>query len=139
MGRTNIPSLSTEERLELEKSIKTSTNHSFRRRCQLVLLKADGRTSKDVGKIVGMTNVSVNSWLKRYKSDKIEGLSIRNGRGRKGLIDKVLDEAKILEIVKQNRQRLLTAKAEWEAFSGKSVSKSTFKRFLKVLAVDTNE
>ena len=138
MGRKNQPILSIEERRELEHLLRTSNNHSFRKRCHLVILKADGRTSKDVGKIIGMSHVSVNSWLKRYKSDKLKGLSVKAGRGRKPLIDKSLDESKILEIVKLNRQRLQTAKAEWETFSGKSVSKSTFKRFLKVLAVDIN-
>ena len=143
MGRTNKPILSQEEQAALEKMLKTSDNHSFRKRCQLVLLKAAGRTSIDVGKIVGMNPVSVNSWLNRYKSDKIKGLLVKAGRGRKALINKESDTPLILETVKSNRQRLQTAKAEWESLSGKTVSGSTFKRFLKALlgrhsAADTN-
>ncbi len=102
-----------------------------------------GRTSIDVGKIVGMNPVSVNSWLNRYKSDKIKGLLVKAGRGRKALINKESDTPLILETVKSNRQRLQTAKAEWESLSVKTVSGSTFKRFLKALlgrhsAADTN-
>jgi len=108
----------------------------LRKRCQAILLKADGRHSKDVGSIVGMCHVSVNSWLKRYKSDGIEGLYIKPGRGKKPLIDKKSDEHAILEAVSQHRQKVATAKAEWEALSGKEVSKSTFIRFLKSLGDD---
>ena len=45
----------------------------------------------------------------------------------------------ILEVVKANRQRLQTAKAEWESENSKSVSRDTFRRFLKALADDTKE
>jgi transposase len=40
-----------------------------------------------VGEIVGMSYVSVNSWLKRYKREGISGLRIKKGRGRKPLLD----------------------------------------------------
>lgn len=139
MGRVNTPKLSEESRQSLEKEYKKSLSPTFRQRCQTILLKSDGRTSKDVGQIVGMSHVSVNSWLYRYNAEGIEGLKTKSGRGRKAIIDKTLDEASILLAIKSNRQRLQTAKAEWEASSGKSVSRSTLKRFLKVLAEDIKE
>ncbi|QQS27520.1 MAG: helix-turn-helix domain-containing protein [Sphingobacteriales bacterium] len=92
MGRVNTPILSETGRKELETLFKKSDNHSLRKRCQTILLKAEGRHSKDVGSIVGMCHVSVNSWLKRYKSDGIAGLYIKPGRGKKPLIDKKSDE-----------------------------------------------
>jgi len=98
----------------------------------------EGRRSKDVGAITGMTNVSVNSWLSRYKAEGIGGLSTREGRGRKPKIDKAADGTAVLEAVKSNRQRLQTAKAEWGAASGKTVSRTTFRRFLKRLADVSN-
>lgn len=139
MGRVNTPKLSEESRQSLEKEYKKSLSPTFRQRCQTILLKSDGRTSKDVGQIVGMSHVSVNSWLYRYNAEGIEGLKTKSGRGRKAIIDKTLDEASILLAIKSNRQRLQTAKAEWEAISGKSVSRSTLKSFLKVLAEDIKE
>lgn len=138
MGRVNRPILSESQQIELEKLFKESTNHGVRKRCQTILLKAEGRHSKDVGSIVGMSNVSVNSWLKRYKSEGIAGLYIKPGRGRKSLIDRSMDEESIFDAVKQYRQKVSTAKAEWEASSEKEVSKSTFKRFLKNLVDDIN-
>jgi hypothetical protein len=47
------------------------------------------------------------------------------------------DKTGLPEAVKIHRQRLQTAKTEWEAGSGKPVSDSTLRRFLKVLTEDT--
>lgn len=136
MGRLNTPKLSSSEKLSLEKAFEQSPNASFRKRCQMILLKSQGRTSKDVGQITGVTHVTVNSWLTHYKSEGIEGLKIKPGRGRKTIIHQELDEPEISALVKKHRQRVSMAKAEWEASSGKSVSERTFKRFLKSLADD---
>jgi transposase len=85
-----------------------------------------------------MCHVSINSWLNRYKSEGISGLYTKPGRGRKAILNSEEDKESILEAIKSNRQRMRTAKAEWEAKSGKSVSDSTFKAFLKSLADDIN-
>jgi transposase len=138
MGRVNTPVLTSSQRKELETGLKVGKSHSFRMRCQSILLKSEGRTSKEAGSITGMCHASVNSWLKRYKSEGILGLSTKPGRGRKPILNREEDESGILEAIKANRQRMRTAKAEWEAKSGKSVSDSTFKAFLKSLADDIN-
>jgi transposase len=139
MGRVNTPILSERQRTELENGFKTGKSHSYRMRCQCILLKSDNRKSKDVGKIVGMCHVSVNSWLHRYLNEGITGLLTKEGRGRKPKIDKITDKSSILEAIKNNRQRLQTAKSEWESESSKSVSRDTFRRFLKALADDIKE
>jgi transposase len=138
MGRVNTPVLSEAQRAELENGLKTGQRHAFRMRCQSILLKADGRTSTEVGSIVGLCQVSINSWLKRYNTEGISGLWTKEGRGRKPKIDKTTDESAVVASVKANRQRLQTAKAEWESQSGKHVSKDTLRRFLKALTDDTD-
>lgn len=138
MGRVNTPVLTSTQRKELESGLKEGVSHSFRMRCQSVLLKSEGRTSKEVGSITGMCHISVNSWLSRYKSEGISGLYTRPGRGRKPVLSREEDKDSILEAIKANRQRMRTAKAEWEEKSGKNVSDSTFKAFLKSLADDIN-
>jgi len=142
MGRVNTPVLTEEERRLLEKEVKLTDNHTFRLRCQAILLKAAGRKSQDVGQIIGMCHVSVNSWLKRYKESGLSGLKTKSGRGRKPKIDKITDKAGILEAVKANRQRISLAKAAWEAQrppNSKVVGRDTFRSFLKVLVGDINE
>lgn len=139
MGRVNTPALSEAQRLELENILRTGKSHALRMRCQLVLLKADKRDSKEVGKIVNMCAMSVNNWLKRYNNEGVVGLLTKAGRGRKPKITKHEDQDAVLAAVKANRQRLQTAKAEWEMQSGKTVSRDTFRRFLKGLVDDLNE
>lgn len=139
MGRVNTPILDTESKNALEQGFKTGKTHAYRVRCHLVLLKSENRKSKEVAKIVKMCEMSVNNWLVRYANEGIEGLKTKKGRGRKPLINKSTDELSVLTSVKANRQRLQTAKAEWETESGKSVSRDTLRRFLKVLADNTNE
>lgn len=139
MGRVNTPILSESAKLALEHDFKTSQVHSYRIRCQVILLKSTGRKSEEVGEITGMTYVSVNAWVKRYKDFGIEGLQTQPGRGRKRILNKETDKESILKSVKANRQRIQTAKAEWEKESGRSVSLSTLKVFLKALTDDTNE
>jgi transposase len=139
MGRVNTPILNESAKLALEHDFKTSQVHSYRMRCQVILLKSTGRKSEEVGEITGMTYVSVNAWVKRYKDFGIEGLITKPGRGRKPILNKETDKDSILESVKAHRQRIQTAKAEWEEKSGKSVSVSTLKLFLKTLTDDTHE
>lgn len=138
MGRVNTPALTGMQRHELERGFREGTTHCFRQRCQSILLKSEGRTSKEVGSITGLCAVSINSWVRRYQSEGISGLSTRPGRGRKAILSLEEDKTSILTAIKSNRQRMRTAKAEWESQSGKQVSDSTFKNFLKALADDIN-
>ncbi|AWM32009.1 helix-turn-helix domain-containing protein [Hymenobacter nivis] len=73
MSRVNTPLLDEAARAALESLYKQHPNHTLRQRCQLVLLKATGRTSHDVGQVVGLCHVSVNSWLKRYRKEGLTG------------------------------------------------------------------
>lgn len=140
MGRVNTPILTSEERKALEKGYQTGKSHAFRKRCQLILLKSESRDSASVATILKMHAMSVNTWVKRYKNEGIDGLNTKAGRGRKALLTKSVDESAVLAAVKANRQRVDMAKAEWEAAqSTKTVSRDTFRRFLKALAGNTSE
>ena len=137
MTRVNTPILSESKRQELEHLYKTSPKHVIRKNCHAVLLKAEGRTSKEVGHIVSMTDVSVNSWLRRYNAEGISGLSIKPGRGRKAIMDNH-DTESVRQHINDHRQHAETARAEWQAASGKKASRTTFRNLIKVLADDTN-
>jgi transposase len=139
MGRVNTPILTTAQRQELETGLREGRSHCLRMRCQSILLKSEGCKSKDTGRITGMSDAGVNSRLKRYKSEGMSGLQTKAGRGRKPIIDMASDKASILSAVRADRQRMQTAKAEWEKESDKSVSSNTFKTFLKSLADGISE
>ena len=136
MSRVNTPLLSEAAKSALEQGARTGETGCFRTRCEVILLKAMGLTSEEVGKFTTMTDVSVNAWTKRYKEEGIDGLKTKPGRGRKALLDVEADKESVLQAIKANRQRTQTAKAAGEQETNKSVSLSTFKAFLKVLADD---
>lgn len=139
MGRTNRPLLSPGEAAFLEQTFKQSPNHTLRQRCQVILLKAAGRTSADVGAALGLCHVSVNGWVKRYQAEGLDGLKTKPGRGRKPQLTLEEDGPSVLAAVQANRQRIALAKAEWEAQQAEkhAVSLKSFRAFLKVLAADT--
>ncbi len=140
MGRVNTPILDKVQRTALDEGYKNGKSHAFRKRCQVILLKSEGRTAKEVGAILKMTNMSVDAWVRRYKAEGIEGLRTKPGRGKKPLLDKERDSESVLAVVKANRQRVDMAKAEWEAAqAGRTVGRGAFRRFLKALAEGTSE
>lgn len=139
MGKTRTIELSTMERQELEKGYHSGSSSAFRKRCHAILLKNAGRTSSDVGAIVGLHQVSVNTWLDRYQASGIEGLKTKPGRGRKAILDPQKDRSIVEQAVKSDRQRLNQAKTLIENQTNKQFSKKTLQRFLKKLSVDTAE
>ncbi|EJW89741.1 transposase, partial [gut metagenome] len=91
-------------------------------------MESSGLSSVAVGIQTEMSHVSVNAWIKRFKSEGIEGLKTRSGRGRKPIMD-CSDEEAVCHAIDQDRQSVSKARAAWEQASGKKASDSTFKRF----------
>lgn len=82
--------------------------------------------------------MSVNNWIRRFEQQGIEGLRTKEGRGRKPILtDK--DLALVRAAVQQERQRLSQAKAIIEQSTGKTMSKETLTRFLKLITAVTDE
>lgn len=138
MGKIRTIGLTVEQQKALQEGYQLGKTHAFRRRCQLVLLKSEGRTSKEVSHIIKMNEISINTWLDRYQSEGIAGLMTKPGRGRKQVFDQVQDEAKVRQAVQEERQRLTQAKVILEKELNKQFSLKTLKRFLKSLAADIN-
>lgn len=137
MGKTKVIELTKEQRLELENGYKNGKSHSFRQRCQMILLKSEKWTSLEITSILGGCEMVVNNWIKRYESEGISGLQTRPGRGRQPILQ-VVDLEQVKEAVKQSRQRISVARAELEESLGKEFSISSLKRFLKKTAEATN-
>lgn len=136
MGVIRKVKLTSEQRKELETGYRTSNNATFSRRCHIILLKSESRTSKEVADIMGTNQISVNQWLDRYEAEGIDGLRTRSGRGRKPVLDVERDERAVRKAVKQERQQLKKAKENLERNLGKTFSLKTLQRFLKNLSAD---
>lgn len=139
MSRLTKIVLTEQNRAALEKGYKQGKPPPFRQHCLMILLKADNKTSKQIGEQLGCCLVSVNFWVKRYQSEGIEGLHIKEGRGRPTILQKETDLLPIRAAVQANRQRLSLAQEALQTELGKSFSPLTLKRFLKKTVADTNE
>ena len=135
MGKITKIELSESERIKLNFGYKEGSSHCFRMRCKAVLLKSEGLSSEAIGKIVEMTQISVNNWVKRYLLEGISGLETRKGRGRKPIMD-CSDEEAVRKAIENDRQSVNKAREAWQNAVGKEASESTFKRFLSALAQD---
>jgi transposase len=138
MGRSIKIELSENQRTELENGYRNGKSHSFRTNCQLVLLKSEGRFSKEIAKFLGFSEQKVNRWLWRYKTQGIEGLKIRAGRGRPAILQ-IENTESVKEAVRRHRQRISIARAQLQETLGKEFSAKTLSRFLKNLTADISE
>jgi transposase len=139
MGKIKIVELTKAQRNELEKGYRADSSHAFRVRCQMILLKSERRTAKEIADLLGCCEVVVNNWLKRYEVEGIEGLLTKPGRGRKPILDAEKDLPSVKAAVAANRQRISLAKAALEGELGKPFSTKTLERYIKNMVLAINE
>ena len=139
MGKKKIVELNDEQRAELEKGYRKGKNHTFRIRCQMILLKAEKRTSVEVAEILGGCEVVVNNWLKRYEEEGIKGLETRAGRGRPPILSQQNPEhlKKVEAQIKAHPNSVKTVIAKLEEGLDLEMSPDTLKRFLKKMVTDS--
>jgi transposase len=138
MPRIKVIELSAAERAALEQGHEQGPSPAFRRRCQMILLKSQGRTSSQVAEMVGVCEMSIHNWVHRYEQEGIDGLQTKPGRGRKAILQEGdLESVKVA--VAEHRQRLSLAKAELEQNLNKSFSQMTLRRFVKKTVASINE
>lgn len=130
--------ISEEEQQKLQNGFRNGDTHCFRMRCHVIILKSQGKMSKDVGDVTDMSEQSVNKWVKRYRAEGIDGLRTKLGQGRKPIINET-DTAAVKQAIEDDMIRVKNAKEAWQTATGKEASEWTFKRFLGVLAQDLGE
>lgn len=137
MGKLIKLELSEGEQRELLWGQAYGSTPTYRNRCAMVLLKAQGASNAKVAQQLGVSEFTVNEWIRRYRCDKVAGLQTRAGRGGKTILTPS-DLEVVREVVAQHRQRLSVAKAQLEAELGKSFCQKTLERFVKKTGQDTN-
>lgn len=139
MGKTKVIELSDEQRAELEKGYRNSKSHTFRQRCQIVLLKSEKRSSLEVAEVFGCCEMVVNNWLSRYSDEGIKGLETRPGRGRPPILSQQ-NEAhlkKVKDEIKKHPNSVKTVVAVLEEDLDLQMHPETLKRFLKKMVTDS--
>ena len=139
MGKIKIVELSAEQRAELEKGYRKGKSHTFRERCQMILLKAENRPSREVAEILGCCKIVVNNWLKRFEAEGVKGLETRAGRGRPPILSHQNPEhlKKVASEIKEHPNSVKTVIAKLEEGLGLEMSPDTLKRFLKKMVTDS--
>lgn len=137
MGKKKIVSLSAEKRAELERGHRIGKSHTFRQRCQMVLLKSGERTSSEVAGIVGCCQIVINNWVKRYETEGIKGLETRAGRGRPPILSQQNAEhlQKVKDEIKKNPNSAKTVVAVLADDLNLVMHPETLKRFLKKMVI----
>ena len=138
MPKVTVIELDGGARRALQRGYEQGHSAAFRKRCQMILLKSQGRTSSEIGQIVGRCEMSVHNWVHRYQDQGIEGLQTKSGRGRKAILQED-DLESVRQVVAEHRQRLSVARAELEQALGKSFSQETLARFVKKTVAATSE
>jgi transposase len=84
MGKAVSIHLTTEEKAQLEYTIRSSTapiRNGFRVR--IVLLAAQGKSNRDIAAQLGIHRHSAGLWRRRFAQQGLQGLEEKTGRGRK--------------------------------------------------------
>src|SRR5215216_2140895 len=75
--------ITDEERAELQRRVRAHTTpQRAAKRARIVLLAADGVTNRQIAPIVGMNEHTVAQWRRRFKSERLAGLTDRQRPGR---------------------------------------------------------
>lgn len=85
MSRRYHLALSNEQRVQLERWVKNPPKPYLRERARAILGIANGEEGQKMAKKLRtpVGRAAVGDWVQRYKTEGIEGLKIRSGRGRK--------------------------------------------------------
>lgn len=137
MGKTKVIELTTEQRVALENGYRKGPSHTFRVRCQMVLLKSEKRSSLEVSEILGYCEIVINRWLSRYEAEGMKGLATRAGRGRKPKLSTQNPEhlQKVKAEIALHPQSVKTVLAKLEEDLDVQMHPDTLKRFLKRLVI----
>ena len=139
MGKIRTVELTVEQRKALENGYRKGKSHSFRQRCQMVLLKSENRSSMQIAELLGCCEVVINNWLTRFEQQGIDGLHTRAGRGRKPKLStqNPLHLQTVKAEIANHPQSVKTVVALLEQDLDLHLHPDTLKRFLKRLVIDS--
>ena len=135
-----ITALTPEQKQALEEGYKKGKSHSFRNRCQAILLSHQGHSVQQLARVFQVRDLSIYKWMNRFEDGGVKGLQNQPGRGRKALLklENQFHVQVVEEQIEQQNQRVKLAKEQIEKQLGHSLSESTLKRFLKKVATSGN-
>lgn len=102
--------LSTEEQSFLESQVRRlKAPRSLSDRCRMVLLCAQGLTSKEVARKLGVNEHTVGKWPRRFVKDRIEGLTDEYRPGR----PRTVSDAQVAAVIERTLQTTPKDATHW--------------------------
>jgi transposase len=113
MEKLYVPSLSVEQRVELEELYRKTDVPRVRTRAQMVLLSAEKKFKVDeIADIVRESSVTVLRWLHRYIAEGIQGLLDAPRAGRSSILTDEFHK-RLLEVVRRRPRSLELEFSMW--------------------------
>lgn len=119
--------------IELEKWIKSDLNLQNAIKCQALIALTKNISLKSVCAVLGVTRETVRQWRKRISSEGINGLTAKQGKGRKSGLTKQIEDDLRLQILKSPNELNYT-QAKWD---GKLVCKYLIDNYSIAISVRT--
>jgi len=108
-----VPSLSEEQKVELEELYRKTGVPRVRTRAQMVLLSAEKKLKVDgIADIVRESSVTVLRWLHRYMAEGIQGLMDAPRAGRSSILTDEFRK-RLLEVVRRRPRSLELEYSMW--------------------------
>lgn len=121
-------SLTKRQKMELEFTAEFDTRAFMQKRSRIILMKADGLSSREIARALSISEPLVNRWVSRYREKGFAGLRNKTEQGAKPIMDPS-DEIAVREAIDKDRLSLMKAKERWQHATGKEASRSTFRNF----------
>jgi transposase len=82
MRKRFVRALTTEERDELSRTYKSTSDAGLARRCHAILLSADGKAIPEIAQLLRSDQSSIHRWLDGFEAGGVSTLAIEWGSGR---------------------------------------------------------
>ena len=126
MEKLYVPSLSAEQKVELDELYRKTEVPRVRTRAQMVLLSAEKKLKVDeIAEIVRESSVTVLRWLHRYMAEGMQGLVDAPRAGRSSILTDEFRK-RLLEVVRRRPRSLELEYSMW-----------TLQRLVDFMAEDT--
>jgi len=113
MEKLYVPSLSEEQKVELDELYRKTEVPRVRTRAQMVLLSAEKKLKADeIADIVRESSVTVLRWLHRYIAEGIQGLMDAPRAGRSSILTDEFRK-RLLEVVRRRPRSLELEYSMW--------------------------
>jgi len=113
MEKLYVPSLSEEQKVELDELYRKTEVPRVRTRAQMVLLSAEKKLKADeIADIVRESSVTVLRWLHRYIAEGIQGLMDAPRAGRSSILTNEFRK-RLLEVVRRRPRSLELEYSMW--------------------------